>query len=215
MMPGRSYRIDGTDYPSVTHVLGVLAKPALARWRGKIGNEEADKISREATELGTRVHRACEQINLGAPDYDDAGLEAFTMTYERWFRERVRYVVGAEKLVVSRRYQFAGTCDLVAIMDDDDAPTLIDLKTSNSAGDDWPLQLAGYRLALREMGVLCGRRLVVQIPSRKPGTLETHEYADHDRDERAFRNALQLWRWSEAQRPQRPAALRFTFNGRA
>mgnify|MGYP001585161168 CR=1 FL=1 len=124
-MVGRNYRIDGTEYPSVTTVLQVLSKPALARWRGKIGNEEADKISREATELGTRVHRACEQINLGAPDYNDTGLEAFTMAYERWFREHVRYVIGAEKLVVSRRYEFAGTCDGIFLLDDDDAPTLV------------------------------------------------------------------------------------------
>jgi hypothetical protein len=215
-MTGRSYRFDNQDYPSVTTVLQVLNKPGLMRWFGRVGNDEADRISKDARELGTRIHRACETVNL-EQDFpcDDNDLHTFVRAYYNWFTEHVAYVIGAEKVVVSHRWQYAGTADLVALLKGDDAPTVIDIKTSNYVGDEWPLQLAGYRLALAERGVTCARRMVVQIPSKKPGELHIHEYEDHDRDERAFRNALQLWRWADAKRPPKPEhmQIRFTRDG--
>lgn len=51
---------DGTtDYfPSTTTILGVTSKPFLAKWRGDIGNREADLRMVEAAERGTRLHNA-------------------------------------------------------------------------------------------------------------------------------------------------------------
>lgn len=65
----RYYKIiDGklTDYyPSVTTKLGIVAKPFLAKWRGEIGNREADMRLFEAQERGTRIHAAWETLTLG------------------------------------------------------------------------------------------------------------------------------------------------------
>jgi len=56
------YEVDGketTEYiPSVTTKLGVIAKPFLARWRGDVGNREADMRVFESQERGTRIHHA-------------------------------------------------------------------------------------------------------------------------------------------------------------
>lgn len=57
----RYYRIDfGNNrieyYPSVTTKLNAEAKPFLARWRGDIGNREADIRMRESADRGSRIH---------------------------------------------------------------------------------------------------------------------------------------------------------------
>lgn len=46
--------------PSVTTKLGIINKPFLARWRGDVGNREADMRMFEAGERGTRIHRGYE-----------------------------------------------------------------------------------------------------------------------------------------------------------
>jgi len=55
------YRIDFGDnnvlyYPSVTTKLQAENKPFLARWRGDIGNREADRRMAEASDRGSRIH---------------------------------------------------------------------------------------------------------------------------------------------------------------
>lgn len=57
--------------PSVTTKLGVLDKPQLARWRGDIGNREADLRAYEASQKGTRIHWAyATALKGGAVVYD-------------------------------------------------------------------------------------------------------------------------------------------------
>lgn len=51
--------------PSVTTKLGVKDKPFLARWRGDIGNREADLRMNEASQRGKRVHWAKETLLRG------------------------------------------------------------------------------------------------------------------------------------------------------
>ena len=49
--------LDPLDYfPSVTTKLGIIDKPFLARWRGDIGNREADYRVRDAQEKGSNIH---------------------------------------------------------------------------------------------------------------------------------------------------------------
>ena len=45
---GRHYEVDGKLYPSVTTILSIIRKPYLERWRGEIGNDDADFIMEEA-----------------------------------------------------------------------------------------------------------------------------------------------------------------------
>ena len=51
---------DGTKLPSVTTVLGAQKKEAIMKWRKRVGEEEANRVSRIATGRGTNVHTLCE-----------------------------------------------------------------------------------------------------------------------------------------------------------
>lgn len=71
--------------PSVTTKLGIVDKPNLARWRGDLGNREADFRMYEAANKGKRIHWAYEVALKGGaviydpwqrPVYTKEGIEA-------------------------------------------------------------------------------------------------------------------------------------------
>ena len=58
---GRTYFTPDGDYPSITTVLGKTANNVwLQAWKDKVGEEEAARISKEATDRGTLVHEYAE-----------------------------------------------------------------------------------------------------------------------------------------------------------
>lgn len=73
--------------PSVTTKLGIVDKPFLPRWRGDIGNREADMRLFEAQERGTRIHHAWHIFCTGGtvvynpwqhPNYTDEEIANLT-----------------------------------------------------------------------------------------------------------------------------------------
>ena len=50
----------GVAYPSATTVLSVLSRDGIAKWRARVGAEEADKISKQASTRGTKIHTLTE-----------------------------------------------------------------------------------------------------------------------------------------------------------
>lgn len=225
------YEIDGERYPRVTAICAIVANMQLAYWRGRVGNAEADRVSREATTLGTLVHAQIERFVKQQTEscmsgpcgrhpcsgwwaaMDERAIP-LVRAYADWHAEHVRTIVACERLTVSRMHRYAGTVDIVAILDDDELPSVIDIKTSNSVGDSWGLQTAAYQLALDEEGTECGRRIILQLPSREPGVLHHHDLENHDQDQRAFINALKLYRWKEGQKPIEAKGPRIRFGAR-
>jgi genome maintenance exonuclease 1 len=54
---GRTYVTpDGNVYPSVTTVLSPYSKDAINSWRKRVGEEEANRVSRLAASRGTKLH---------------------------------------------------------------------------------------------------------------------------------------------------------------
>lgn len=46
--------------PSITTVLSILSRDAIKKWRERVGEAEANKISTKASRRGTSVHEMCE-----------------------------------------------------------------------------------------------------------------------------------------------------------
>ena len=192
----RFYTIDGQRFPSVTTVLGAIRSLGLEYWRGELGNVEADRRMDEAAEIGKAVHRLCHAYNIGQSFIIPDGIvgELFS-AYRGWFAGNVDKVVFAEKVVVSRKYGYAGTADLLAIIKGDTVPTLIDIKCTGGLWPTMPLQLAGYREAILEEGREVNRRLIVRLDKDELGLLQVKEYTEHIRDFNAFLCALGLFRY--------------------
>jgi len=193
----RFYKIDGKKYPRVTTILEIIHRPELERWRGDLGNVEANHVKHEAAEIGTSLHNVCRLFNrdqsFEIPPTSQIG-QMFD-TYRQWFEVVIDTVIETEQLVVSKKFGYAGTFDLLAVLKGDTIPSVIDLKTSK---DFWPtmaLQLAAYREALLEEGKEVDRRLVVRVDKLEAGKLQVKEYSQHARDFNAFLNALGLFRY--------------------
>lgn len=60
---------DGIKLPSVTTVIGAKKKEAIMAWRRRVGEEEANRVSRKATSRGTNVHTLCEKYLNNDPKY--------------------------------------------------------------------------------------------------------------------------------------------------
>lgn len=194
-----TYSLDGERLPSVTQILGAIRKPFLETWRGRLGNAECDRISKESADFGTRVHAACEKLaNANHLDYLDSfedDMLPYAEQFNGWLSTNVRRVIGAELRVASATHRYAGTIDL-AVELLDGATVVVDLKTGTTVGDDVPLQLIAYQKALLEQeGIRAVRRIVVHLPRNEPGKLTVVEYPSEDEllDWRAFLACSILW----------------------
>jgi hypothetical protein len=204
----------------VTTILSMREKSGLATWRGHVGNAEADRISREATDYGTAIHALVEAVNRGQRSQIDPEDLRYVAPYTAWFDEHVSVCVAAEKLLVSRRFRYAGTTDAIVVMRGDQAATIVDFKSSKTdlAQREWALQTAAYALAAEEEDIEIGRRIIVRIPKSEPDKLYLTEFPEDELldDQRAFLAVLKIWRWHDVRGPvKKPLGPRIKFGGRA
>ena len=122
---------DDNIYPSITTVLGQLSKADIQKWRERVGETEANKISGKASRRGTRVHSVCESYIQNEEKYLNGEtphiIELFK-TIEPFF-ERVDNIHGVELALYSDHFGVAGRTDLIAEFDG--VLSVIDYKTSN------------------------------------------------------------------------------------
>lgn len=196
----RYYKINNKLHVSVTTALTIIRKPYLERWRGELGNEEADRIRDEAGDLGNIVHNCCEAIDKGLNPVlpNDEQIKQMITAYERWAESTVKEWIKIEEVVACSHYLYAGRVDRVAILKGDKTrPTVIDIKTSGSIDKDMGLQLAAYQHALEDIGLKPKRRIIVHIDKKKPGNLNVYEFPDYETDFRMFLYSLELFRYFE------------------
>ena len=133
---GRHYRDSNNILvPSVTTVLSGTSdnKDGIEKWRKRIGDNEADRIMKQSTEIGTAVHEAIEKF-LGNKVWDhfqDTSDQIMARKMTSKFVDlglnKISQVWGLEVgLILDNLY--AGTADCVGTYDD--VPSLIDFKTA-------------------------------------------------------------------------------------
>ena len=152
---GRFY-IDALNnhVPSVTTVLNNISdkKTSLDQWRNRVGDVEADRVMKEATDIGSMVHLSLENYLNDIDDNiftdDSLGNMAKKMS-DKLISDAlidISNVYGLEvHLVLDKLY--AGTADCVGVIDGKD--TIIDFKTSKRIKkkewiDDYFLQGCAY-----------------------------------------------------------------------
>jgi hypothetical protein len=178
---GRYYLIDdipSPPLPRVSTILDCAPKGGLLKWYRKVGFEEADRVSKRATDLGTRVHAACEAVDLGLPYETDDELEPFVGAWRRFKDEHVAEVEAVEYFVYSLKHQYAGTVDRRLRLKDG-RRVIGDLKTSKTLSPTYGIQMSAYAEAEVEMGhSRCDGRIVIKLPSNSPGKYGVKEYDD-------------------------------------
>ena len=80
---GRIYRDpDGGEYPSVTTVLKILSEEKIQAWRARVGEEEANRVSRIASTRGTTVHNMIEKYIANDPDFAKGEMPHNVQTFK-------------------------------------------------------------------------------------------------------------------------------------
>jgi len=121
----------GELYPSITTVLGELTKASIQKWRERVGETEANKVSGKASRRGTSLHSVCEayiQNEDGYLEGETPNIVELFKTIEPFF-ERVDNIHGVELALYSDHFGLAGRTDLIAEFDG--KLSVIDYKTSN------------------------------------------------------------------------------------
>ena len=194
----RGYELDGTILPRVSTILATLAKPGLEAWRLKVGVEEAARISKTATELGTAIHAATEAWDRDAELPADETLRAYVDGYRTWRAQHVAEVVSIERIVWSPSLGYGGQLDRLYRMRDNRL-LLGDIKSSKTVDGLYRAQLSAYALALAECaGIHVDGRAVVHLPSDRPGVCRLVEYDDDAGDALTWRALVRVYQWWQA-----------------
>ena len=132
---GRRYKTpEGNLYPSITTVLSNYNKQGLMEWRARVGEEEANRISKKASDRGTKVHDTIEKYLLN--DLSNMKLNSLMPDIKEMFikirpylNEHVGLIYGIEQPLYSNTLKISGTCDCIGEWDG--VLSIIDWKTSN------------------------------------------------------------------------------------
>jgi hypothetical protein len=154
---------NGKKVPSVTTILDKTKSPesreALANWKKRVGEQQAQQITTEAANRGTRMHSYLETYVM----MDDLKpLPSNPFAHPSWFMaaEIILHGLGqvdefwGVEVPVYYSGLYAGTTDCVGLWNG--KPAIIDFKQSNRVKkrewiEDYFLQLAAYALAHDEM----------------------------------------------------------------
>ena len=120
---GRWYTTpQGKCYPSASSVTGILSREAIAKWRAKVGAEEADRKTKAGADRGTLIHFLAERylLNTLTPD-DRMGLlpyhKELFLQIKRELDRHIAEVFCVEQSLYSDRLRLAGRCDAIVIWD--------------------------------------------------------------------------------------------------
>ena len=146
---------DGEKYPSVTTVLSDYKKDAIIQWRKRVGEQQANKISTQASRRGTKVHKLCEDyLNNESTfkDYTPDNVEMFKSIQPTL--NEIEIVYAQERTLYSHHLKTAGRVDCVGKFRG--KPHIIDFKTSNKPKkwewiDNYFMQGSAYSVMWEEM----------------------------------------------------------------
>lgn len=160
---------NGDRYPSVTTVLADYNKKEIMEWRARVGEEQANKVSRAATNRGTGVHKALE---LYIKNEDISSLEMMPNVKSLFVRMKqeidgkVNNIHCLEDKLYSHKLKLAGTVDCIAehngVLSVIDFKTSVRLKKKESIGNYF-MQGAAYATMFTELTSIPINQVIILI----------------------------------------------------
>lgn len=162
----------GERYPSVTSVLSFKPNPHLEKWKAKVGEVEAKRVSARAANRGTAIHSLCEDyLKTGVAKPSMFDIETFNSI--KPYLNKIDNIHALETPLYSNYLKVAGTVDCVA--EYEGKLSIIDFKTSSrvKSRDDihgYFHQTSAYAVAFEELTRLPVGHLVIimAVDNEKP-----------------------------------------------
>ena len=168
---GKRYYVtpNGDAYRSVTTILSELSKEGIAKWREKVGHEEANRISSKASTRGTKLHNMMEDYVGNVEDFALNKMPTTTALFldlQPIVDLNVQEVYGIEYPLYSDRLRAAGTSDLICLYDG--KPTILDYKTANKPKQEkwinnYFIQSTAYAMMVKERYDIDIEQIVIMI----------------------------------------------------
>lgn len=197
----------GKGDPLIQWAANQAADYVLAAFADGMGRSDVARITgeaklawnaarKEAADIGSNVHAYAEAVLRGEdpPKLATAEAEAGAKAFEAWLRESAVEPLAIERRVFSKQHWFAGTVDLVALIDGRLA--IADFKTSSGIYPEYALQTSAYKLAWKEEHGIDDSddaidRWIIRVDKRS-GQFQAHQFKRHKIHERAFLHCLDL-----------------------
>ena len=166
----RFYEVDDQIlYPSVTSVISFISGKKFADWRARVGNEEANRITKHATSRGTDLHLVFEHY-INNEDYESLSeyqrplIQLMFKSAKFYLDTRLDNIYQQETPMYSSRLCLAGTVDLICEVDGELA--IVDFKTAAKEKpeewlEDYFVQLSAYWAMFSEKTGVVPKKLVV------------------------------------------------------
>ena len=149
---------------SITSVTSHFNKDIFVKWRKKVGNEEADRISKRATKRGTDMHTLVEHYMKNEELPEVPPISDFLFKISKANLKRINNIYALEGSLYSKQLGIAGTVDCIAEYDGELA--IIDFKTSAKPKprgwiEHYFVQCMAYGCMLYELTGISVKKLVI------------------------------------------------------
>jgi genome maintenance exonuclease 1 len=176
---------DGTKLPSVTTVVGAQKKQAIMEWRRRVGEEEANKISKRATSRGTNVHTICENYLNNKQDFM-SGIMPDAVEYFlsiKPYLNKINNIHYQETALWSKQLGLAGKVDCIG--EYEGVLSVIDFKTASRPKTrdsilEYFWQTTAYALMYEEMiGMPIDDVVIIMAFADSPPIIFKEKVSDH------------------------------------
>ena len=165
---------------SITSVTSHFNKEIFVKWRKKVGNVEADRITKAATSRGTDMHTLTEMYlkNHDLPS-DVLPISEFLFNISKSTLKNINNIHSLEGSLYSRQLGIAGTVDCIAEYNGELA--IIDFKTSKKPKprewiDHYFVQCMAYGCMLYEISGIMIKKLVIIMACENGECVVYEEY---------------------------------------
>lgn len=178
----RYYDVDERPMVSITSVTSHYNKETFKKWRQRVGEEEANRITRRATKRGTQTHELIEvHLKNKVVEFDAPGPKML-FTQAKKTLGNINKIYALEKSLYSKELGVAGTVDCIAEYTGESGEpelAIIDFKTAEKPKpkewiENYFVQAAAYACMFYELTDIPVKKLVI-IMTCENGEVEVYE----------------------------------------
>jgi len=175
----RLYDVEGQKLVSITSVTSHFNKEIFVKWRKRVGDEEANRITKRSTTRGTKVHTLIENHLLNKEVDPDTPGSKMLFLQAKDSLANINNIYALEKSLYSTELGVAGTVDCIAEYDGELA--IIDFKTAAKPKPrDWIenyfVQAAAYACMFYERTGIPVKKLVILMTCENGEVTVYQEY---------------------------------------
>ena len=175
----RYYTVNDRPMVSITSVTSHFNKHIFVDWRKRVGNEEADRVTKRATSRGTKVHTLIENHLLNKDVVLDNPSSKMLFTQSKKLLQNINNIYALEKSLYSNELGVAGTVDCIAEYNGE--LSIIDFKTAAKPKprewiENYFVQAAAYACMFYEITNIPVKKLVILMTCENGEVTVYEEY---------------------------------------